>query len=381
MAALDPASVESQDEVEDSIDRAAFAAQMGVLAVVARRLGSIEDDTTYSDAAAWASGDLAAMASALSMGAAMVATAYSTAVDGMTEGNEEWAGRYYAATGAERASVAGIADDAKRSGRRILGAMMRVPVVGFVNADGTYNALPDAYRLAVDRAVAAMRSGRETYVAEIARAVSNLSRNGLRVRYESGTTRDLYAAVRTGIMDGYRDAMAAERLEHGKAFGADGVEVTAHGMCAPDHVAYQGKRYTVEEWRSKQYEPERPLVVGANCRHSVFPVIYGIGEPAHSAEELAELRELSEGKVSFVGLSGKRITCTRYEATQHKRRMELSIRKARAQAKLQELAGLEDEAKRTRGIASEMVAHYRSASEQMGLSTREERTRAYTAAR
>ena len=45
---------------------------------------------------------------------------------------------------------------------------------------------------------------------------------------------------------------------HGQKFGADGVELSAHAICAPDHLAVQGRQFSNEEFDKMQigYECE-----------------------------------------------------------------------------------------------------------------------------
>ena len=73
-----------------------------------------------------------------------------------------------------------------------------------------------------------------------------------KVRYASGLTRRLDTAARQNVLDGFRALMQRTRDETGKAFGADGVEISAHMLCAEDHLPYQGRQFSLEDVYKRQ---------------------------------------------------------------------------------------------------------------------------------
>lgn len=228
-----------------------------------------------------------------------------------------------------------------------------------------------------------MQAGKETLQKAVKQSVQDMAKNGVRVQYQSGLTRNLQTAVRTNVMDSYRTAMSEIREIQGREFGADGVEVSAHALCAPDHQKYQGEQYSYERkrgydlWDEIQNEPPRPLVTGANCGHMIFPVILGMSSGAYSKKELEELKNLSNEKVTFKGLSGDELTMSRYDASQYQRKLETSIRKNKETAYLLEKSGSDATA------ANKAVKYYQSEykrmSEAVGLTRRMENTRIYIA--
>ena len=66
------------------------------------------------------------------------------------------------------------------------------------------------------------------------------------VQYESGHTRRVDTAVRMNVLDAMRRMNQRAMEEVGREFGADGVEIDAHMLCAEDHLPYQGQQFSNE---------------------------------------------------------------------------------------------------------------------------------------
>ena len=380
MATVDPASEEAQRNAEDAVGIAAIALEIGLFSIIAERLANI-DDLSFAELYAVMPADIQRIQSELSKGEKRLQSVTQRVMDDMTRGNDDWAAKYYQARGVEQVSAFNHSMmqqtiQASTEGiKRKVTALCRSTVVGVGNSE--FVPVEEAYRRIVSSAATAMTSGKLSGDDAIARAIGMLSRDGLRVRYESGITRNLHTAVRTNVMDAYRSTMSSLREMQGREFGADGVEVTAHALCAPDHQPFQGMQYSNAEWRDIQFQPARPLVVGANCGHTVFPVILGISSRAYSSREIAELNALSNEEVEFEGLSGDVMTMSRYDASQYQRKVETTIRKHREAAYLTEKAG-QDASKLHRGIES-YERRYAKLSRQMGLTARFENTSIHVA--
>ena len=127
-------------------------------------------------------------------------------------------------------------------------------------------------------------------------------------------------------------------LKTGEQFGANGVEISAHALCAPDHLPYQGKQFSHAEFKEIQAKLKRPIG-GEGCRHSIFPIVLGISEPAHSKQQLAEYRRNSQEKIVVDG-----VTKSRYRWTQELRKIEDTIREQKEIAVAAQAA--EDKARR-----------------------------------
>ena len=377
----DPASQQALNSAADSVESAATAIELAALGVVASALGSITASTTYAKMRAQEARDLKAIEQALKRGNKLLKAQSGKLLDNMADATDDWAAKYYTAASkkqikaAQNANIKPTLDAGKKATQESIDSLCRTSVIQIVSPDGKLLPIAKAYRAHVDNAILAMSQGEQTYQTAIAKAVNDLASYGLRVRYESGATRELYAAVRTNVMDGYRTTMAGIRSTQGREFGADGVEVTAHGLCAPDHQPYQGRQYSKRDFDRLNASLERPLVTGANCHHSTFPVILGVSSEKYTDDQLQEIINRSNAEVTFNGLSGQPITMTRYDATQYQRKVEGAIRQNNMAASLADSASASTDAKRK---ARELTAYYKVMSKDAGLTTRIERTQAYT---
>lgn len=384
---VDPADEKEQRKVEAAIDAASSAFEISLLEIIAERLGTIED-LSLAEVFALMAEDSARIRKAVEDGARNINNTAASAMAGMAKANDEWAAKYYQARNIEQQSAfthSTLKNKLEKNTDRLKGkvtALCRSSVVG-IGDRKTYLPVEQSYRRIISTAATEMTSEELTNQEAIAEAVRELSRSGVRVQYQSGVTRDLVTSVRTNVMDAYRTTLSDMREIQGAEFGADGVEVSAHALCAPDHQDYQGMQYSLERkrgyelWDDIQYEPDRPLVTGANCGHTVFPVILGVSSGAYTRKELQELKRLSNELVSFKGLSGETLTMSRYNASQYQRRIETTIRKQKRETYLLEKANLPNFAKMERKTQRELTARYKSISEAMGLTPRLENTRIF----
>lgn len=86
----------------------------------------------------------------------------------------------------------------------------------------------------------------------VRRALSQAAVNGLQVQYPSGYRRRADTAVRQNVLDGVRSVNQQMLYSLGDEFGANGVEISAHMLCAEDHLPYQGRQYSVKEFSDIQ---------------------------------------------------------------------------------------------------------------------------------
>lgn len=366
------------EELDDLIDRISTATQVGVLMVIIDRLREIQKDSSYTALAVWENDDISKMESVLKKGRKAVSKAIDDAFDKMDELNKTWSEPFYAASKAKYSEKATeIIAAGKEAAKKRADELMQPSVLGIIEENKkvkTYTPLKKAYRKAINDGVTAMRAGETTFIQTVGRISNSFSKYGLRVRYESGATRELYGAVRMNVMDGYSRTMSEQRREHGKAFGADGVEITAHAPCAADHDEFQGRRFTYEAYDILEASLPRPLVTGYNCRHQAHPVIMDVGKPVYSDAELQQMMQDSREDVIFEGLSGEDITMTRYDATQYQRKVERAIRKSKEQAAYNlNPAKAERIDRRTRYL----TGYYRGMSDKTGLRERMDRTKLF----
>ena len=171
------------------------------------------------------------------------------------------------------------------------------------------------------------------YASAVRQALKEAAADGLRVQYASGATRRLDSAVRMNVLDGIRQLNQDVTIQTGKEYGADGVELSAHRLCAEDHLPYQGRQFSLKEYERLQAQLERPIGMW-NCRHFAFPIILGVSEPAHSPELLENYRRSSQERITIDG-----VTKTRYEWTQQQRKLETAVRRQKDVANTARAAG------------------------------------------
>ena len=230
-----------------------------------------------------------------------------------------------------------------------------------------------AYQGLVDRAVSAVQLGAESYQSAIRSVLRGAAWDGLcvidntrKVRYASGLIRRLDTAARQNVLDGFRALMQRTRDEAGKAFGADGVEISAHMLCAEDHLPYQGRQFSLEEFERLNQTLRRPIAKGIwNCSHVAEPIVLGISEPAYTEEELAEYRKSS---VEQVTIDGK--TRSRYQWTQEQRRIETAIRREKDVAIAAKAAGDDVLRRQCQQRINDLRKRYDRISREAGLEVR-----------
>lgn len=251
---------------------------------------------------------------------------------------------------------------------RILQAQARVTSQELANLSQT-TILSEGYRRAVDVAIQTAQAGVTDYNTAIRSALKEAAKEGLRVRYpNSGLTRRLDTAVRMNVLDGIR-ALNNDVLEQtGKEFGADGIELSAHALCAEDHLPYQGRQFSMEEFETIQMRLRRPIGMW-NCKHTRHPIILGISESAYSPEQLERLRRNSSQEITIDGE-----TKTRYEWTQEQRRIETAIRRQNDVVTAAKAAGDNVSRLEAQKNITDLIARYDYVSEKAGLELRYDRT-------
>ena len=376
---MDASDIEYQEREQNEVEEDGLAVELAVLSVIVARLRKVDEDTTYAIARAWQAEDMGAIAKLLSAGAQMLTGKSNRVMDGMGESSDEWARPFFEARGIAQASVfedefmLAALKSGKAANAQNVASMCRTAALCLVAPDGTVRRVDEAYKAILDSAIQSIMQGDAAYTKAIERAVRQLSKGGLRVMYPSGSTRELYAAVSMNVMDGFRLTMQDIRDQQAQRFKADGVEVSAHGMCAEDPLPYQGRQYTKAEFESIQQKLRRPIGRGMNCRHMVTGVVLGVSTSAYAEEQRRQMAKESRRKTGVETADGHDMTA--YEFTQWQRRRETDIRKLKAQARLQEKAGM-DTAKLEEEV-SRKRREYVELSKKAKVETRLERTRVY----
>lgn len=252
---------------------------------------------------------------------------------------------------------------------RLLKAQLRITAQAFKNLSQT-TIETQRYRKAVDEAISAVQSGVTDYNSAIRRAMKTAAQDGLRVKYpNSGMTRRLDSAIRQNVLDGVRAINNDVLRQLGNEYGADGIEISAHALCATDHSPYQGLQFSNRDFEELQNSLGRPF--GAwNCKHTMFPIILGVSAPVHDADELRMYRENSAAEIEIDGR-----TMSRYEWSQEQRRIETAVRAQKDIAIAAKASGDDVARREAQSKINALQDHYEKASRAAGLDMQRDRMR------
>ena len=284
--------------------------------------------------------------------------------------NVEFANTYYRArkmdalqSYAARSVLSSFVDAAKRQAMDGTANISNTYMIGFKRGKQTIP-LREYYISAIDRAITYVQTGVVDYQSAMRSTVKEMARSGLRrVTWESGYSRRLDSSARMNILEGVRRLNSQMMEETGREFGADGVEISAHGLCAPDHRDIQGKQYSKEEFERLNRRLERPIGT-LNCQHFATPIVLGVSKPVYSRKELADINKRSTERIEYKGQK-----MSRYEASQ---------RHAKDERDAMIATGDKLGATQARKKSAALSAEYKRFCEQAGLTPRPERTRSMT---
>ena len=229
----------------------------------------------------------------------------------------------------------------------------------FQNISHTTN-IDEGYRNLVDTAIMAITQGTDNYQSVVRNALRQAA-VGLRVEYTSGRTRRLDSAIRMNVMEGFRQLNMGLRQIEGEQFGADGYEISAHALCAEDHIPIQGKQYSKEQYEKLNKSLVRPVGT-LNCGHTAFPIILGINKPTYDKDQLEDLANLSNRKTEIFGQEK-----TRYEWSQVQRRLETEMRYAKDQAIIARAAGDKELEQKSKDKVKSLTSKYNVICKETGL--------------
>ena len=188
--------------------------------------------------------------------------------------------------------------------------------LGFKTPTG-YTRLHRAYASTLNDALTRTLSGGVSYTAAVEAAVRNLTRSGLRtVDYASGVSREIASAARNAVVTSLGQLTGDIMQTNIEESDVPMVQVSEHWGARESHALWQGKIFTVEQFKAVcgYGEPSNPdHIYSYNCRHSHYPYWPGISEP------IAYQREPGPFTIN-----GRQYTY--YEATQKQRAMERQIR-------------------------------------------------------
>ena len=240
--------------------------------------------------------------------------------------------------------------------------------------DGKVQPIGKTYRKIVNKAVIGVSTGTTSYQKEVRKAINQLTDSGIKTLVWDGENRKMVVRradghIRMNIMEGVRRLNAEIQEENGKQFGADGVEISIHHLCAPDHQPIQGRQFKKTDWVRINDNLKRPIGT-LNCRHFASPIIMGVSVSVYNDEERKKAINRSNEIVEYEGEK-----MTRYEASQEMRSQERQIRKWRARKKAFDAAGDTLAFKKADSEVKKRVKEYKKFCKTVGLSERMDRTR------
>lgn len=249
---------------------------------------------------------------------------------------------------------------------RTLKAQLKVTAQEFKNLSQT-TIQTDRYRDAVDVAIQCVQSGVTDYQSAIRRTMKSAGADGLKVKYPSGTTRRLDTAVRQNVLDGVRAINNDVLRQLGKEYGADGIEISAHALCAEDHLPYQGKQYSNKDFERIQASLDRPFGQW-NCKHTMYPIILGVSQPANDEVTLQQYRDNSN---ALIDIGGK--VKTRYQWSQEMRKVETAVRQQKDIANLAKASGDDFARREAQSRINRLQKYYDKLTEKAGIQAEKER--------
>lgn len=373
---LDPASDESQEQVEKTIMRLALATSTAVLTSFVMALQSVGEKSDIGSLFSALPQEKRHIDNMLRYGRKTIAREERRLLEDAATANDEWAEKFYLANGAthvpwqESDTISDYLDTVADECSEETGLPLFI-----VLPSGARVPVDSGMRRALVQASAAGNGRRDAVIAAV---VAALALHGLRVDKGDGTSERFEYAVTHGFMHGYRKFVYEMRKVQGMEFGADGVQLSAHGDSAPDHAPYQGGMYTLEQFDKIQSDLPREFVTGAGCRHFTWPVVIGVDKPAYTEGELDAMYRSSMGATTYPGLSGRPLTKTGYEWSQYRRSVEARCRELSTRLELQRQTGDERAVERTRRELSRVRAYYSGLSDATAYRPSEWRTRTYT---
>ena len=197
------------------------------------------------------------------------------------------------------------------------------------------------FEAALDRAHLQIMSGAFDQNTAIRNAVKNLSKQGIgAVKYPSGHTDTIEAAVRRATVTGVNQTCIQLQLARAEEMGCDLVETSAHSGARPEHAVWQGRVFSLSGKHDKYPDFYKSTGYGTgaglggwNCRHSFSPFFKGISNAAYSK---SELKDYEAKKYRFNG-----VKMTEYEASQKQRYIERQKRRWKRENAAMAAAGLD----------------------------------------
>ena len=296
--------------------------------------------------------------------------------------NIEFANVYYEAKGMDKVSYKDskqfqdIVKSVEKTTQGVFANLSNTTAIKLLkdNGEGYLKGIREAYEDVIDRCVLAVSTGQMNYQKAMYDTIKQLSSSGVKKIYYNNEGKQEYArrldsSVRMNILDGVRQVNIGIQEQVGKEFGADGVEISAHGLCAEDHQNIQGKQYSKKEFNKLNGSLDRPIGT-MNCGHFVFSIVLGVSSPNYTQKQLNQFKEESNEVIEY---EGKKYT--RYEATQVQRRLETKIRQQKDLQITSKASGNKEGVQTAQQNITSLTNKYKEFSEKAGLDTQMQRMR------
>ena len=235
--------------------------------------------------------------------------------------------------------------------------------------------LSETYTKITDIAIQKVQMGTESYQSAMREVMRTMADSGIRtVEYATGYSRRLDTAVRQNILWGVKQCNQETADMVGKAFGADGVEISYHSNPRDTHAEMGGKQYalgkaqTINGVHYPSFDTVKHLLDEPNCLHFKFSILLGVSEPAYDADELEQLKANDRKTFTY---DGKKYTG--YEATQAQRKLETAFRHSSDRYTIAKAAGDKDMMLKEQTRMTQISQKYNDFSKSAGLPTKVER--------
>ena len=201
-----------------------------------------------------------------------------------------------------------------------------------------FQPIAEYYQKTLDAAALDISTGAFDYNTVLKRTVKEMTNSGLRtVDYATGHSNRVEVAARRAVMTGLTQLTDKVTEDTARELDTDMWEITWHSGARPSHW-WGGRWYNSADLVRVCGFGTVTGLCGANCYHQKFPVLPGISEPTYTQEELDRLNADDQKPREFAGKQ-----YTKYEALQHQRRLETTMRAQRREIRLLQDGGAAEE--------------------------------------
>ena len=300
----------------------------------------------------------------------------------VAEENIEFANVYYEAKGMDKVSYKDskqfqdIVKSVEKTTQGVFANLSSTTAIKLLkdNGEGYLKGIREAYEDVIDRCVLAVSTGQNNYQKAMYDTIKQLSSSGVKKIFYDNEGKRAYArrldsSVRQNILEGVRQVNIGVQEQVGKEFGADGVEVSHHVNCAPDHIHIDGQQFSKKKFEKINNNLTRP-VASMNCRHFVFSIVLGVSSPLYTKKQLEQDRKKNEKGFEY---EGKKYTL--YEGEQLQRKIELAVRQQKDLQIIAKASNDKDTISKSQSNITQLTQKYKELSKISGLPTKMDRMR------